>query len=60
MLSGEAAFKKVHELVERFVEQFASCKKTGYNETLVRKDFIDPFILSLFYRMTPIAFENDD
>ena len=51
MLSKEAAFKKVQELVERFEEQFASYKRTEYNETLARKDFIDPFFTALGWDM---------
>jgi len=43
MITKEAAYKKITELVERFEEQFASYKKSDYNETLTRRDFIDPF-----------------
>ncbi|MEZ5195135.1 MAG: N-6 DNA methylase [Bacteroidales bacterium] len=47
MIDKEAAFKKISELVERFNEQFASYKKADYNETLTRRDFIDPFFKAL-------------
>ena len=43
MLSKELAYKKISELVERFEEQYDSYKKADYNETLTRRDFIDPF-----------------
>lgn len=35
------------KLVERFSEQADSYKKTGYNETQTRRDFIDPFFKAL-------------
>lgn len=47
MITKEAAYKKISELVERFEEQFASYKKSDYNETLTRRDFIDPFFKAL-------------
>jgi len=47
MITKEAAYKKITELVERFEEQFASYKKSDYNETLTRRDFIDPFFKAL-------------
>ncbi len=43
MINKEEAYKKISELVERFEEQFTSYKKVDYNETLTRRDFIDPF-----------------
>lgn len=43
MVNKESAYKKVAELVERFEEQYISYKKADYNETLTRRDFIDPF-----------------
>jgi len=43
MINKEEACKKISELVERFEEQFTSYKKADYNETLTRRDFIDPF-----------------
>ncbi len=47
MLTKETALKKIAELVERFEEQYASYKKADYNETLTRRDFIDPFFKAL-------------
>jgi len=47
MLKKEEAKKKISELVERFEEQYESYKKTEYNETLTRRDFIDPFFKAL-------------
>jgi predicted type IV restriction endonuclease len=47
MLSKELAYKKISELVERFEEQYDSYKKADYNETLTRRDFIDPFFKAL-------------
>ncbi|NDP21020.1 MAG: N-6 DNA methylase [Paludibacter sp.] len=47
MITKEAAFKKISDLVERFEEQFTSYKKADYNETLTRRDFIDPFFKAL-------------
>lgn len=47
MINKEAAYKKISELVERFDEQFDSYKKADYNETLTRRDFIDPFFKAL-------------
>lgn len=43
MTNREAAYKKISELAERFEEQLISYKKAEYNETLTRRDFIDPF-----------------
>lgn len=47
MITKESAFKKISDLVERFEEQFTSYKKADYNETLTRRDFIDPFFKAL-------------
>ncbi len=47
MITKEAAFQKISELVERFEEQFESYKNANYNETLTRRDFIDPFFKAL-------------
>src|ERR1035437_5931404 len=47
MINKEAAYKKISELVERFDDQFTSYKKADYNETLTRRDFIDPFFKAL-------------
>ena len=43
MINKETAYKKISELVERFEEQYTSYKKSEYNETLTRRDFIDHF-----------------
>lgn len=47
MISKDTAYQNITELVERFDEQKESYKKADYNETLTRKDFIDPFFKSL-------------
>jgi len=47
MTDKETAYKKISELVERFDEQYDSYKKAEYNETLTRRDFIDPFFKAL-------------
>ncbi len=47
MTTKDSARQKVAELVERFDEQYASYKKADYNETLTRRDFIDPFFKAL-------------
>ena len=47
MINKETAYKKISELVERFEEQYTSYKKSEYNETLTRRDFIDPFFKAL-------------
>jgi hypothetical protein len=47
MINKEASFKKISELVERFEEQLNSYKNANYNETLTRRDFIDPFFKAL-------------
>ncbi len=47
MVTKETALKKIAELVERFEEQYSSYKKADYNETLTRRDFIDPFFKAL-------------
>ncbi len=47
MTSKQEAYKEISELVERFTEQYDSYKKADYNETLTRRDFIDPFFKAL-------------
>lgn len=47
MTDKETAYKIISELVERFTDQYDSYKKADYNETLTRRDFIDPFFKSL-------------
>ena len=51
MINKDEAFKSVSELVDRFEEQFSSCKQLAYNETLTRRDFIDPFFSALGWDM---------
>ena len=46
-MNKDEAQKKIGELVERFGEQIDSYKKSDYNETLTRRDFIDPFFKAL-------------
>jgi len=46
-MTKEEAKKKIGELVERFGEQIESYKRSEYNETLTRRDFIDPFFQAL-------------
>ena len=47
MNQKEIAYPKISELVTRFDEQFESYKNASYNETLTRRDFIDPFFKAL-------------
>ena len=47
MTAKELALHKISALVTRFEEQFDSYKKSDYNETLTRRDFIDPFFKAL-------------
>ena len=47
MLSKEEARLKINELVSRFELQYDFYKKSDYNETLTRRDFIDPFFKAL-------------
>jgi adenine-specific DNA-methyltransferase len=47
MITKEEAYKRVEELVVRFEEQIESYKQADYNETLTRRDFIDPFFKAL-------------
>ena len=51
MISKEAAYIIIEGLVTRFDEQIVSYKKTDYNETLTRRDFIDPFFKALGWDM---------
>ncbi|MDP3150628.1 MAG: N-6 DNA methylase [Ignavibacteria bacterium] len=51
MVTKESAYKKIAELVQRFEEQYASYKNSDYNETLTRRDFIDPFFKALGWDM---------
>ncbi|MDI6803432.1 MAG: N-6 DNA methylase [Bacteroidota bacterium] len=47
MVNKDTAYKKISELVERFTDQYESYKKSDYNETMTRRDFIDPFFKAL-------------
>jgi type I restriction-modification system DNA methylase subunit len=47
MTNKESGLKKIQELVIRFNEQLAAYKKSDYNETKTRRDFIDPFFKAL-------------
>ena len=47
MISKAEAKLKISNLVARFNEQIDDYKKTSYNETLVRRDFIDPMFKAL-------------
>lgn len=47
----EQARASIVELVARFREQYASYKRADYNETQVRRDFIDPFFKALGWDM---------
>jgi hypothetical protein len=47
MITKEKAFLKIKKLVTRFEEQIDSYKQSDYNETLTRRDFIDPFFKAL-------------
>jgi type I restriction-modification system DNA methylase subunit/REP element-mobilizing transposase RayT len=47
MISKDSAYQKISDLVLRFEEQFISYKNPDYNETLTRRDFIDPFFKAL-------------
>ncbi|MFA4907012.1 MAG: N-6 DNA methylase, partial [archaeon] len=47
MTDKETAYQKIAELIKRFDEQYDSYKNVAYNETLTRRDFIDPFFKAL-------------
>lgn len=47
MTSKDQAYTQVEKLLLRFDEQFPSYKRIEYNETLTRRDFIDPFFKAL-------------
>jgi predicted type IV restriction endonuclease len=46
-VSKEEAYHKIEELVNRFGEQLDDYKRADYNETLTRRDFLDPFFKAL-------------
>jgi len=47
MITKEEAYTQVQSLVLRFSEQFDSYTSGDYNETLTRRDFIDPLFKAL-------------
>lgn len=47
MQSKDEAIKKIASLVDRFEDQKEFYRKSEYNETLTRRDFIDPFFKAL-------------
>lgn len=47
MSTKEEAYNIIQGLVDRFTEQYDSYKHSDYNETLTRRDFIDPFFKAL-------------
>ncbi len=51
MTNKQAAKEKIESLVTRFEDQYESYKHADYNETLTRRDFIDPFFKALGWDM---------
>jgi len=51
MTNKHSAKEKIESLVIRFEDQYESYKHTDYNETLTRRDFIDPFFKALGWDM---------
>jgi type I restriction-modification system DNA methylase subunit len=47
MTNKQTAKDKIEILVNRFEEQYQSYRHSDYNETLTRRDFIDPFFKTL-------------
>jgi hypothetical protein len=47
MIDKHSAKEKIESLVTRFEEQYQSYINLDYNETLTRRDFIDPFFKAL-------------
>jgi predicted type IV restriction endonuclease len=47
MISKDEAYRKISDLITRLEEQYDFYKKADYNETMTRRDFIDPFFKSL-------------
>jgi hypothetical protein len=60
MINRDTAYQKVAELVERFEEQFDSYKKAEYNETMTRRDFIDPLFKALGWDISILLFKYQD
>jgi hypothetical protein len=44
--------QSIHDLVEKFSEHRDQYHRTGYNETLLRRDFLDPLFETLGWDMT--------
>ncbi|MES2765026.1 MAG: hypothetical protein V4642_04115 [Bacteroidota bacterium] len=42
MITKEESYNQISLLINRFAEQIDDYKKSGYNETQTRRDFIDP------------------
>jgi len=51
MFNKEDAYQKISELTERFEDQLVTYKRPDYNETLIRRDYIDPFFKALGWDM---------
>jgi type I restriction-modification system DNA methylase subunit len=51
MINKQSSKDKIESLVTRFEDQFHSYKNSDYNETLTRRDFIDPFFKALGWDM---------
>lgn len=51
MTNKQSAKEKIESLVARFEDQYSSYIHTDYNETLTRRDFIDPFFKALGWDM---------
>jgi type I restriction-modification system DNA methylase subunit len=51
MTNKQSAKEKIESLVIRFEDQYESYKHADYNETLTRRDFIDPFFKALGWDM---------
>jgi predicted type IV restriction endonuclease len=47
MYTKDEAYKKIETLTQKFTDQLPNYKRSDYNETLTRKDFIDPFFEAL-------------
>ena len=44
--------KQINELIERFDRNIESCRNQAYNETPVRREFVDPFFEALEWDVT--------
>jgi hypothetical protein len=50
--SEPTAPSAIRALVEKFAEHSETYKRPGYNETLLRRDFLDPMFETLGWDMT--------